>query len=141
MGSSPSTPRPSPVPSTSRLDTANSLDSARRTNRQGFHEVELQLPDSARSALSVPPSTSRGNIPRQDEAPPRPQRLQEQPPTTSRQPLAPGSPDRAKVYSQIEAADRHMVVGRLQRERTMAAASEFDLPKYKVMSVENRAKF
>lgn len=140
MGSSPSTPRPSPVPSTSRLDTANGLDSARRTNRQGFHEVELTLPESARATPSVPSSTSRSNIPRQNEAPSRPQRPNEQPSPSSRQPSAPGSPDRAKVYSQIEAADRHMVVGRLQRERTMAVALEFDVPKYKVMSLEYGAR-
>lgn len=131
MGSSPSTPRPSPTPSTGRLDTANSLNSPRRTNREGFQEVELTVPTNARAAPSVS-SPSRENIPRQNETSPRPQ----QPSTHSRQPSTPNHQDRMKVQGQIEAADRNMVVGRLQRERTMAVASEFDIPKYKVMSLE-----
>lgn len=133
MGSSPSRPASAEVPaSPNHTNREGNSSSPRRSNRQGFQEVEIQTPNSARGAQpsEPPPVSSRSNLSPTDSVSPTVQNSIGRPLTDSARPSVPGNADRREIADRMEDADRHLVVARIQREKTVMN-SELDIPKYR----------
>ena len=145
MGSSSSAQQSaSAPPDSSRSAAASRMASSRpesRPNgRNGFQEVQLSnTPDIGNSNSNLTGNNNnrsgQANYGQgsRDQTPRNASNYAETPPRRDQQREAPSRRDQQREDErQSEAIDRHAVVGRLRREKTMAASTEFDVPKYDV---------